>query len=377
MDGDSALAELAAAEPGEKKKRRRRGGRKAPLTAGEQAEQLRELAEEAAKFSSARPPIGITTVTEEEERADKKVAGEQRGERAPEAILIGEEHTEGGEAHKRRRRRRGRGGRGRRPDETMAAQAGIPAHSVQAQAAEPDEDDEEEIAAPASGTAVISAAPEGEGGHRRRRRRRRRRGRGGAGAENGALAGTPVASAAPPAASVPDRHIFRVGADGNAESTGQTAPREPSRAIAPWNRKVSPPAVEAPPPSLRAPEEDVRPTKPARRRRTAGEPAPARRGELSAPSTPTALPAPEDAKPKRTARKKTDDAAGAAEKPKRTRKAAAPKDEEPVKKSTRVARKAPAARAASARKKKSLRAYWGEFGAPVVVELCAILSLRN
>ena len=357
---DSALAELTAVAPGEKKKRRRRGGRKAPLTATEQAEQLRELAEEAAKFSSARPPIGITTITEEEERADKAVTAEERAERSPEAILIGEGEGDSHEGRRRRRRRRRRGRGGRHDDLLAAGQAGIPPHSAQAQA-EPEEDEDEAVEAEAE--AVPGAAE--EGGHRRRRRRRRR-GRRGHGGEPQAASGQPPA--------VPDRHIFRVGADGSAEPTGQTAPREPGRAIAPWNRKATPPAVEPPPPSLRAPEEGVKPTKPARRRRggAAVEEPPKRGGELAATVTP-ALPAPEAAKPKRVARKKAESVAAAApEKPKRARKAKAeapaaaakpkrgrksaakaePPAEAPVKK-TRAVRKTSGAKTASTRKKKS------------------------
>ena len=91
---------------------------------------------------------------------------------------------------------------------------------------------------------------------------------------------------------VPDRHIFRVGADGHAEPTGTTAPPEPNRAIAPVRNRPQPPAVEPPPPHLRAPEEGARPTKPARRRRSA--PAePVRGGELPGlqiPALPTAAP---------------------------------------------------------------------------------------
>jgi hypothetical protein len=333
---DSALAELAVAAAGEKKKRRRgRGrGRKAELTAAEQTEQLRELAEEAAKFSQSRPPIGITTITEEEEREDKAVVAEVRGESAPEAIVITE--REGHEApslgagqgdpRRRRRRRRGRG-RGRGGEDLLhAAQAGIPLHSAEAQLEE-HETEEEEPAAPAA--AAEGFGPLGQG--RRRRRRRRRRGRG------------HVEAGAPGTAQgqvVPDRHIFRVGADGSAEPTGQTAPREPGRAIAPWNRKAQPPAVEPPPPHLRAPEENAKPTKPARRRRTAVAEEPVRGGELVASRT-AALPAPEaeapapkaakaaealsESKGKRTRKKAegTEAAVATEQKGKRTRKKAA------------------------------------------------------
>jgi ribonuclease G len=314
VDEDCALAELAVAAPGEKKKRRRRGGRKGALSAAEQTEQLRELAEEAAKFSQARPPIGITTITEEEERTDKAVVAEVKAEHSPEAIVITQGMVHEGDAAtgSRRRRRRRRRGRGSRGDEMLqAAQAGIPQHSAEVQVESGEEAVEEH--APAQ-------LHEGEGGRRRRRRRRRRRGHGG---------GEHMPGAAPTA--VPDRHIFRVGADGSAEPTGQTAPREPVRAIAPWNRKAQPPAVEPPPPHLRAPEENAKPTKPARRRRTAAAEEPlARGGELEAPRTP-ALPSPKateaDAKPKRTRKRAVETVAAVTEpaqaKPKRTRKTAA------------------------------------------------------
>jgi ribonuclease E len=194
-----------------------------------------------------------------------------------------------------------------------AAQAGIPLHSVEAQIEE-HEEEEEETAAPLHAVEGPGALP---GSGRRRRRRRRRRGRG-HGAE-GALPG------APPSQVVPDRHIFRVGADGSAEPTGQTAPREPVRAIAPWNRKAQPPAVEPPPPHLRAPEENAKPTKPARRRRSAVAEQPVMGGELPASRT-AALPAPEaetPAKPKRTRKKAAAEPVVATEeKPKRGRKKA-------------------------------------------------------
>lgn len=329
VDGDSALAELAAAAPGEKKKRRRRGrGGKAEFTSAEQAQQLRELAEEAATFAQARPPIGITTITEEEERQDKAVVAEEKGERAPEAIVIAEGEVREGEGRHRRRRRRRRGRGGRGEDFTQAAQAGISPESAQAQTEfEPEEEEHE--------AQPLHPHPSGqgeEGGRHRRRRRRRRRGGRGQGAE-GAAPGTPPTA-------VPDRHIFRVGADGSAEPTGQTAPREPVRAIAPWNRKVQPPAVEPPPPHLRAPEEHARPTKPARRRRTAAEAPAVLGGKLGASRT-AALPAPEPEKPKRT-RKKAEPVATAAgaelEKPKRTRKklAGEPSGEVAVKRTTRA-----------------------------------------
>ncbi|MEO6912639.1 MAG: Rne/Rng family ribonuclease [Candidatus Baltobacteraceae bacterium] len=321
IDDDGVLAELmtpvAAAGGDAKKKRRRRGGRKAPLTEQEQKQQLKELAEEAAKFGSSRPPIGITTVTEQEEAEDRALSAEVKAEKAVDAIVVGAqapvaEEGEGGH-RKRRRRRRRRGGRG--GEHTL--EVGITEQSAHAQVAagetahdEDEDEDEDESAAPPSGSRIGESQP--ADGQRKRRRRRRRSGRGReqeAGAapqSNGPLTPpTSVPEAVPPAAeAVPDRHIFRVAANGNAESTGRTAPREPSRAIAPWNRKVQPPAVDAPPPHMRAPEETTQVTKPTRRR--AVSEAPKRGGRLE-PSKVAALPSPApDEKPKRIARKKTE-----------------------------------------------------------------------
>lgn len=274
VEDDKALAELAVAAPGEKKKRRRRRPGKA-LTPAEQAEQLRELAEEAAKQATARPPIGITTVTEEEEREDKAIVAETKAERSPEAIVIGEgEIREGGQHRRRGRRRRGRRGHGHGEE---AAQVGIPSQAPQVQPEIPS-------------TVAPGVQPVGEGELAHRRRRRRRRG----GRGRGTGAGAPPQAAAPqitPPPSVPDRHIFRVARDGRAEPTGVTAPPQPIRAIAPWNRKLQTPAVEAPPPALHVPEEPVKPTKPARRRRT-----------TKAETAVAALPAPPEEKPKRTTR---------------------------------------------------------------------------
>jgi len=65
---------------------------------------------------------------------------------------------------------------------------------------------------------------------------------------------------------MPDRHIFRVDGNGAAEPTGKTAPPEPNRAIARFDRKAAPVAVEAPPRSLRVPEEPAQIATPTRRR---------------------------------------------------------------------------------------------------------------
>ena len=284
---DCVLAELvtAGARP-----RRKRRGRGAEVSAAEQTRQLRELAEDAARQSASRPPIGISAITEEEEAQDKALSAERKGEAQPDAIIIAQgavQHTAGDGHRKRRRRRRGRGRDEAAPDEETLSITPAPAQ------------------VPISG--------DGAGQHRRRRRRRRgRRGRGGAGAAS--------------AVAMPDRHIFEVSADGAAHPTGTTAPPEPSRAIATVN-EAPPPAVEAPPPSLSVPVEDPKRTKPTRRRRA---PRAEVAGELEGRASALALPAPE-AKPRR-ARKAvptvaTKDAvaaqAEAQPKPGRKRKAAA------------------------------------------------------
>jgi ribonuclease G len=299
-DQDYVLAELmtAGAAAAAKKRRRRGRGVKAPLTAAEQAKQLRELAEEAAHQAQARPPIGITTITEEEEAQDKALLAERRGEEQADAIIIAQGEVQHADAdgaaderHKRRRRRRGRRGRGGRSDGAVAPS---PAGAVPP-AAEPVESEEPETP-PAGSPAPDSAL--GEGGRRHRRRRHRRRGRG-AGTPEGGVA--PQGSAESPTGSlpqrpvVPDRHIFRVASDGATHPTGATAPREPSRAIE-RVREARPPAVEAPPPSLTAAAEEPQKTKPVRRRRTpvGAEKAPAKLES----ATIAALP-PAESKPKR------------------------------------------------------------------------------
>ncbi|HLX25349.1 MAG TPA: Rne/Rng family ribonuclease [Candidatus Cybelea sp.] len=308
---DYVLAELVTvgASAAAKKKRRRGRGRKAELTPAEQTKQLRELAEEAARFHQARPPIGITTITEEEEAEDKSLLAERRGEEQADAIIIAEGEVtrsegegEGDGHHKRRRRRRGGRGRGRNRDraETSIAEPAPPADSVAAQPIAPH----------------AERQPEDESS-RRRRRRRRRRGRGGAGAGGNGIAPAqpaqsfePLTGSLPVSPTVPDRHIFRVGSDGAAQPTGATAPREPSRAIAPI-REARPPAVEPPPPSLTMPTTEPRKAKPARRRRSA---AAGVAGELET-SPVAALPPPE--KPKARRKKTETESRDAAEKPAR------------------------------------------------------------
>ena len=277
---DYVLAELVTAGV---KPRRKRRARRAEVSAAEQTRQLRELAEDAARQSASRPPIGISAITEEEEAQDKALRAERKGEAQPDAIIIAEGavHQAGDDGRRKRRRRR----RGRAHDEAAEPTVVAPA-----------------VAGPRPSDGAIST--DGAGAQRRRRRRRRgRRGRG---------RGVPVISP------MPDRHIFEVGSDGAAHATGATAPPEPSHAIATVTE--SPPAVEPPPPALSAPVEEPKRTKPARRRRSAAasEPARALEGAESSP----ALPAPES-KPKR-ARRTAGTAKPEAEKPRvRRRKSAA------------------------------------------------------
>jgi hypothetical protein len=149
---------------------------------------------------------------------------------------------------------------------------------------------------------------------------------------------------------LPDRHIFRANADGGLVATGETAPAEPSRAIAPWREHVAHVAVEAPPPALTLPPEPVdravRVTKPTRRRTAAAATA-----EVRALPSADAQPA---AKPR--ARRAPADAEA---KPKRTRKTAAvaangeiaPKRVRRVKTAETAGAEAPKKRAVRTRKK--------------------------
>ena len=106
-EDDYVLAEMvtAGASRGEASPRRRR----AEISAAEQTRQLRELAEEAARQSASRPPIGITSVTEEEEAQDKAL---QR--RAPRRRATRRDHH-------RRRYRAARRGRSRQATSPQAA----------------------------------------------------------------------------------------------------------------------------------------------------------------------------------------------------------------------------------------------------------------
>jgi ribonuclease G len=236
---------------------------------------------------------------------------------------------EGEEGGRRRRRRRRRGGRG-----AEAAALGAPPAAAGGYAGtatlEADEDDDEETApagaAPGNGAGAEDGhgvGNEGGGERKRRRRRRRRRGRGaGAEGQQVAAAGQGAEGEAQPRP-VPDRHIFRVDAEGGAQATGETAPPVPSRALAPWNRKRGevavepPPAVITPPPE---PSEPVKAARPSRRRRTAeDEAAPVRRGgRLEAGAPVRALPAPAAETPR------TAETPRAAEEPPAAEAAAAP-----------------------------------------------------
>jgi ribonuclease G len=280
--GDSVLAELVTAGV---KSRRKRRGRRAEVSAAEQARELRELAEDAARQSASRAPIGISSITEEEEAQDKALRAERRGEEQPDAIIIAQgavQHATADGRRKRRRRRRGRG------------------HDEAVESASP------AVTAATPAPAEVSPSADGAGQHRRRRRRRRgRRGRGGAGQVG--------------AGAVPDRHIFEVSSDGAAHPTGETAAPEPSRAIARVS-EAPPPAVEPPPPSLAAPVEEAKRTKPARRRRVPRE---AVAGELEGAASALALPVPEGKAPRTRKRAAPGSEEKAAAKPARKRKAVA------------------------------------------------------
>ena len=279
------------------KKRRRRGGRgrKKELTAAEQEDQLRELAEEAAKGLGARPALGISTTAEAEaenvetrdvaahvrplatvtplhavpDYAAVDPSGEGRAfasyggrgantpNRPAQDAGDGTQGVGDGTGRRRRRRRRRRGGAGAdgapAAPGTVTALSSAGASEAEADDAEGDEGDDEETTTAAAGTPGTVVGEDGV--VRKRRRRRRRRGRGGAAAAEGATPGA-----------VPDRHIFRVDGSGSAEPTGKTAPPEPGRAIARVDRKPGAVAVEAPPKSLKLEEQPPQVAVPARRR---------------------------------------------------------------------------------------------------------------
>ncbi len=254
----TAVGAAAVAADGRRRRRRGGRGRRKPLTAAEQAQELRELAEEAERGLGGRTAaIGISTAAEAEREAETTphavvppLTVVSPG--GPPASYFGEGASPNGEGDGRRRRRRRRR---RRPGEAAAVLAGIPAQSAAVQTGETDD------AARAQAEAVPAAAPaqrEDEGIRRRRRRRRRRgRGTGPEGASDIAASGV-----------VADRAVFSVDPQGGARSTGRVAPPEPSRAVArvPAESEARV-AVDAPPPSLRAAEEKPKTTRISRRPR--------------------------------------------------------------------------------------------------------------
>ncbi len=281
---------VAAPVPGETKKRRRRGGRGrgtvVELTPAEQEEQLRDLAEEAAKGLDGRPALGISTEAEAEAedtetRADVAAAAAAVAAASaptdgaiPEYAAVdasgeGRAYASYGgpdEGRKKRRRRRRRRGPGDAPVTDATAIAAPLTADADAGDTEDDAELEGDEVAAAGDATVAPVAEETTG--KRRKRRRRRRGRGGApdGTVPDGLTDQPGDA---PAEAVPERTIFRVDGRGTAEPTGKTAPREPSRAVA-HRERSGPVAVDAPPPSLSAPtepEEQPRFARPTRRRR--------------------------------------------------------------------------------------------------------------
>ncbi len=378
-DDGTILAEprsVVSPIPAEAKKRRRRGGRgrKKELTPAEQDEQLRELAEEAAKGVGARPALGISTSAEAEaEDADVRAhtatapalatvtplhsvpdyaAVDENGEGRAYASYGGPADGDGRRRRRRRRRRRGPGDAAAAPGTAaLSAVPGRPAPAPAASAAV-DADGDEEETVPGAAAGIVGE----DGVVRKRRRRRRRRGRGGAGTE--VAAATPLDGESV----VPERHVFRVNGAGATERTGTIAPRQPGRAIAPIERKAAPPALEAPAAILTLPEAAPEPAKVAKR-------APRRRkaDDLEVASQ-LALPAPVAEAPKKRGRPAKAAATVAAEpvaevatKPKAVRKtkAAAEVTDEPkpvkaaAKAKKTTAKKSTAKKSTSTRKKKS------------------------
>ncbi len=350
-----------AAQLSETKKRRRRGGRgrKKELTPAEQEEQLRELAEEAAKGLGGRPAIGISTSAEAEaEDVETRAHATQSPSLAtvtplrpvPDyaAVEPDGEHrayaSYGGESEVRRKRRRRRRRRASGAGGESAALAGIPVSSLAAQISTPHLEDED--AAAAEGASPTPLPGQADDGTRRRRRRRRRRGRGGAGLDASG-------AAAPGAQAVPERYVFRTSSDGVSEGTGRTAPPEPSRAIARLERKAGPIAVDAPPPALTLPEEPAKVTKPARGRPRKTAAAPSLRLETAVVA---ALPAPSEAEPKKRAtRKRAEPLLDGAPAPKKTRarKTVSETADGAAPESATKGRKAPARKSAAGTRKKA------------------------
>ena len=343
VDGGEILAEPrtpveAATSIGEgAKKKRRRGGRARKggreLTAAEQAEELRELAEEAEKGLGGRTSIGISTTEEVVAKAAQPKTTAQKAADGKVELLPGESLSGtriGGvlPGEKLSGDRVGAGGAPPAGRRSSPGRAVTPAAAASAKA----------VSVPASVAAASTAAPSTNGevdeAGGKRRRRRRRRGRGGAGevaanaanpaytgvveqqgrvtldadadeddveesvavgvgatadaiGENGerkrrrrrrrrggrgrtGVEGAAVAAGeSPQQPPVPDRHIFRVDSGGAAHATGETSPQPPSRAIAPWNRKRGEVAISAPSPVITIPAEAVKTARPSRRPRTA------------------------------------------------------------------------------------------------------------
>jgi ribonuclease G len=348
-DDDYVLAELVtAASVAGKRRRRGRGRSRADLTAAEETKQLRQLAEEAAHQAGARPPIGITTVTEEEERQDKAAMAERRSaapivpvasaappetaETAETADDREEVSADGESRSKRRRRRRGRGGRGRNGTAGTGPSDAIAGSPPPAGPERPQD-------ASALPHERETAVPEGEGRHKRRRRRRGRGGRN-------------VNGIGFDAEREPGRNGTLESPDGEPSEPGAPKETKPSRAIAPV--PAATPAVEPPPPSLSVPQGAPIPAKPARRRRTTTARASVARVE-DVPAT--ALPAPkvktepEAAKPKRT--RKTPAAAVARAEVPAPAKAPARRKKATVAKKPAAAGKKKTPSAASSRKKRT------------------------
>jgi len=139
VDGDDILAEprspgvsgvpAAASADGAAKKRRRRGGRgrKKELTAAEQAEELRELAEEAARGLEVRAAIGISTQAEADAEDANKLADEAQAAMASAAAAAARMVDESeAPAPRGRRDRTDRPGRDRAPNADAPAVAAAP-----------------------------------------------------------------------------------------------------------------------------------------------------------------------------------------------------------------------------------------------------------
>ncbi len=325
VDGGEILAEprtpveaaTSIGEGGAKKKRRRggrarKGGRE--LTAAEQAEELRELAEEAEKGLGGRTSIGISTTEEVVAKSAQPKTTAQKAADGKVELLPGESlsGTRIGGVMPGEKLSGDRVGAGSAPP---TGQRSSPGRAVTPAAAA----SAKSVSIPAAAAAANGAAPSTNGevdeAGGKRRRRRRRRGRGGAGevAANAAnpayvgvveqqgrvaldadtdedesedvaavavgitadaigenserkrrrrrrrrggrgrsgVEGSAVAAGeSPQQPAVPDRHIFRVDSGGAAHATGETSPPPPSRAIAPWNRKRGDVAISPPPPPV-------------------------------------------------------------------------------------------------------------------------------